>query len=138
MLKIARIPSAALLLSAALLAGCGDSPTVPSALEASGSLAAKGANVGTLNGTWLGLIGDGSATLVLSQTGSRVSGSLTVTTAGVPTTYTVEGLENKGNVYLNLFDGVSLPQPIVGTVSGTSLTGKMNTTVNVQLTKQPT
>ena len=135
MLKIARISSAAFLLSAALLSGCGDSPTVPSALEASGSVAAKGANVGILNGTWTGYIGTASATLALSQNGSRASGTLSVTTAGDPISYTIEGLENKGYVLLNVFDGMSLPQPIVGTVSGKSLTGKLNKTVDVQFTK---
>ena len=137
MFKITGIPSAALLLSAALLSGCGDSPTVPSALETSGALAARGANIGILGGTWTGDIGGAAATLVLSQTGSRASGTLSVTsTAAVTSSYTVEGLENKGYLYLNLFDGASLPQRIVGTVSGNSLTGKMNTTVDVQFTKQ--
>ncbi len=136
MLKIARIPSAALLLSAALLSSCGDSPAAPSSLETSGSLAAKGANVGVLSGTWTGVIGGGTATLRLSQSGSRASGTLRVTSGDAATTsYAVEGLENKGYVYLNLFDGTSLPQPIVGTVSGNLLTGKMNTTVDVMLIK---
>lgn len=134
MFKIARVSSAALLLSAALLAGCGDSPTVPSALETSGALAARGANVGILSGTWNGTIGTRWATLMLSQTGSRVSGTLTYTDAPAVTN-SVEGLENKGNVYLNVLDGVSLPEPIVGTVRGKSLTGKMNNTKDVQLTK---
>lgn len=137
MFKIARVSSAALLLSTALLSGCGDSPTVPSALESSGALAAKGANVGILNGTWTGTIDDATATLVLSQTGSRASGTLSVTSAdGVPTQYTVEGLENKGDVRLALFDAVSRSQYIVGTVSGNSLAGMMNQTLSVQLTRQ--
>ncbi len=137
MLKIARIPSAALLLSAALLSGCADSPTASSALETSGSLAAKGANVGVLSGNWTGAIGGGAATLMLSQSGSRASGTLSVTAVGaLAMSYAVEGLENKGYVYLNLVDGVSLPQTIVGTVSGNLLTGKMNKTVEVVLAKQ--
>ena len=135
MFKIARIPSAALLLSAALLSGCGDSPTVPSALESSGALAARGANVGILSGRWTGVIGGASATLLLSQTGSRASGTLTFTDAPA-VAYSVEGLENKGYVYLNVLVRAALPQPIVGTVSGNLLTGKMNTTMDVQLSKQ--
>lgn len=134
MFKIARVSSAALLFSAALLSGCGDSPTVPSALETSGALTAKGSNVGILNATWTGTIGTAWATLMLSQTGSRVSGTLTFADAPA-VTYSVAGLENKGYVYLNVLDGVSLPQPIVGTVSGKSLTGKMNNTADVQFTK---
>lgn len=137
MFKNARIPSVGLLLAAAVMSGCGDSSTAPSALETSGSIAARSASVGVLAGTWAGTIGADLATLVLSQAGSRVTGRLDVTTAtGTTIPYSVEGLENKGNVYLNLFDGVSLPQPIVGTVSDGSLTGKLNATVDVKFKKK--
>lgn len=141
MTRIARIPSLGLLLVAAALVGCSESPATPSALDVTGSVAARGANVGVMTGSWTGAVGTGSASATLVETGSRISGSLDITYVldGPTTRYAAEGIENKGQVYLNLFDGVNLPQPIVGSVSvtstGTSFSGTLNGSVKVKLGK---
>lgn len=135
MLRIARISTLGLLVAAAV-SGCSDSLSSPSTLDASGSVAARSSSVGTMTGTWTGTIGGGIASATLVQVGSRISGSLDLTALdGTTTSFAAEGLENKGKVYVNLFDGVHLPQPIVGTVSGTSFSGTFNGSVAVSLSK---
>lgn len=137
MTRIARIPSLGLLLVAAALVGCSESPATPSALDVTGSVAARGANVGVMTGSWTGVVGTDTWTATLVETGSRISGSLDITNAVDPIAHdALEGIENKGQVYLNLFDGVNLPQPIVGSVSGNSFNGTLNGSVKVKLDKK--
>lgn len=136
MFRIARLSTLGLLVAAAI-SGCTDTPSSPSTLDASGSVAARSASVGTMDGTWIGTVGvDGAATAALLQVGSRISGGLDVTTAGVLKHYAVEGLENKGKVYLNLFDGVNLPEPLIGVVSNGKFKGTLDGSTAVSLDKK--
>ncbi len=136
--RIARIPSLGLLIVAAALVGCSETPAQPSSLDVVDNVAARGANVGIMTGSWTGSAGVGAAaTATLVESGSRISGSMEVTNAaGILTRYAAEGIENKGQVYLNLFDGVNLPQPIVGSVSGKDFSGTLNGSVVVTLSKK--